>query len=149
MILQKPVLSFKGNDFFKMANLKAISSSATLILASISNYRHYKASVEFTYPFPNVKGAAVDVWEWISYFTPHFTWHVITYRCWDWSNSMLVKGALGWGLLSQFPPFRYFPIFFRIIKTHLPYWISRLYLTGVSAAELRWHLSNMNVIQRI
>ena len=30
MILQKPVLSFKCNDFFKMVNLKAISSSATL-----------------------------------------------------------------------------------------------------------------------
>ena len=30
MILQKPVLSIKCNDFFKMANLKAISSSATL-----------------------------------------------------------------------------------------------------------------------
>ena len=30
MILQKPVFSFKGNDFLKMANLKAISSSATL-----------------------------------------------------------------------------------------------------------------------
>ena len=32
MILQKPVLSFKCNDFLKMANLKAISSSATLKL---------------------------------------------------------------------------------------------------------------------
>ena len=31
MVLQKPVLSFKCNDFLKMANLKAISSSATLI----------------------------------------------------------------------------------------------------------------------
>ena len=30
MILQKHVLSFECNDFFKMANLKAISSSATL-----------------------------------------------------------------------------------------------------------------------
>ena len=30
MILQKHVLSFKCNDFLKMANLKAISSSATL-----------------------------------------------------------------------------------------------------------------------
>ena len=30
MILQKHVLSFKCNDFFKMANLKAMSSSATL-----------------------------------------------------------------------------------------------------------------------
>ena len=32
MILQKPVLSFKCNVFLKMANLKAISSFATLIL---------------------------------------------------------------------------------------------------------------------
>ena len=32
MMLQKHVLSFKCNDFFKMANLKAISSSATLRL---------------------------------------------------------------------------------------------------------------------
>ena len=32
MILQKHVLSFKCNDFLKMANLKAISSSATLIM---------------------------------------------------------------------------------------------------------------------
>ena len=31
MILQKPVLSFKCNDLKKMSNLKAISSSATLI----------------------------------------------------------------------------------------------------------------------
>ena len=31
MILRKHVLSFKCNDFFKMANLKAILSSATLI----------------------------------------------------------------------------------------------------------------------
>ena len=30
MILQKPVLSFKCNDFLKKVNLKAISSSATL-----------------------------------------------------------------------------------------------------------------------
>ena len=34
MILRKHVLSFKCNDFFKMANLKAISSSATLTLRS-------------------------------------------------------------------------------------------------------------------
>ena len=32
MILQKHVLSFKCNDFFKLANLKAISSSATLTM---------------------------------------------------------------------------------------------------------------------
>ena len=35
MILQKHVLSFKCNDFLKMANLKAISSSATLICVPV------------------------------------------------------------------------------------------------------------------
>ena len=28
------------------------------------------------------------------------------------------------------------------------YWISHLYLTDVAAAQLRWHLPNMNVIQK-
>ena len=37
MILQKHVLSFKCNDFFKMANLKAISSSATLSISSFTS----------------------------------------------------------------------------------------------------------------
>ena len=46
-----------------------------------------------------------------------------------------VSGAgQGWGLLSQFSPFRYFFEFFSIITTHVIYWISRLYLTGVAAA---------------
>ena len=30
-------------------------------------------------------------------------------------------------------------------QTHASYWKSRLYLTGVATAQLRWHLSNMNV----
>ena len=38
---------------------------------------------------------------------------------------------------------------FSIVKTHVSYWASRLYLTGVAAAKLRWHLSNINVIQII
>ena len=42
-----------------------------------------------------------------------------------------------------------FSEFFSIIKTHVSYWISRLYLTGDAAAQLRWHMSNINVIQRI
>ena len=28
-------------------------------------------------------GTAVEVWEWISNFTPHYVMHVITYPCWD------------------------------------------------------------------
>ena len=34
---------------------------------------------ESTYPFPNFSGATVEVWEWISYFTPHFEMYVITH----------------------------------------------------------------------
>ena len=49
---------------------------------------------------------------------------------------------------SQFLPFRYFPISI-IVKTNVSYWISRLYLAGVAAAQLQWHLSNTNVIQVI
>ena len=34
---------------------------------------------EITHPFPNFNGAAVEVWEWLSNFIPHFIMDVITY----------------------------------------------------------------------
>ena len=37
---------------------------------------------------------------------------------------------------------------FTIVKIFVTYCISRSYLTGVPAAQLRWHSSNMKVIQR-
>ena len=43
----------------------------------------------------------------------------------------------GWGL-RQYPLFRYFPQIFSIVKTHVCYWISRLYLAGVTAAQLKY-----------
>ena len=39
-----------------------------------------------------------------------------------------------------------FSEFFSIVKTHISFWISRLYLAGVAAAQLRWPLSNMDVV---
>ena len=42
------------------------------------NYFHYKACDEITYPFPKFNGA-VEVLEWISNFTQHFTGHAITW----------------------------------------------------------------------
>ena len=42
-----------------------------------------------------------------------------------------------------------FSEFCSIVKTHVSYCISRLYLAGVAAAQLRGNLSNMNVIRRI
>ena len=44
---------------------------------------------------------------------------------------------LGWRSLSQFPPFHCFS-----------QKVSHSYLTGVPATQLRWHLPNMNAIQR-
>ena len=51
----------------------------------------------------------------------------------------------GWGLLTNFLRSA-ISDFFSIVKTYVTFQISRLYLTGVTAAELRWHLSNINVI---
>ena len=59
------------------------------------------------------------------------------------------QGHQGWGLLSQFPLFRYFPQFSALWNTCLSCSISPLYLTGVTAAQLRWHLSNINMIKRL
>ena len=53
---------------------------------------HYKVIWdEITYPFPNFNGFSIEIWKWISDFTPHFTGHVITYPCWNQSLSMLIE----------------------------------------------------------
>ena len=51
-----------------------------LIPTGISNYIHYNVWYKITYPFPN---CTLEVWEWISNFTPHFTRYVITDPCWE------------------------------------------------------------------
>ena len=33
---------------------------------------------------PNFNSAAIEVWEWMTNFIPHFTGLVITYAYWDW-----------------------------------------------------------------
>ena len=77
------------------------SHNLTLIPVCISIYIHYKVWDEITYPFPNVNGATVEFWELASYFSPHFTGHVITYTCWDQGKTMLVKGATDVGQRSH------------------------------------------------
>ena len=44
---------------------------------------------EITDPFPNVNGAAVEIWERMSNFIPHFTGYVITYPCYDLSGHVV------------------------------------------------------------
>ena len=48
--------------------------------------------------------------------------------------------------ISTIPLFSHF---LYIFKTHVIYWMSRLYLTGVAAAQLRGHPSKINLIRRI
>ena len=67
----------------------------TLILPWMSNYIHYTVLDEITNPFPNFNGCPIEVWEGKSNFITHFIGHVITYPCWYWSETMLVKGASG------------------------------------------------------
>ena len=40
---------------------------------------------EVTNPSPNFNGCTVEVWEWISNFSPHFIMDVITYSRYDLS----------------------------------------------------------------
>ena len=55
----------------------------TLIPGWISNYIFWIVLDEITYPFPNINGATVEVWEWVTNFTQHFTMDAITYAFWD------------------------------------------------------------------
>ena len=38
---------------------------------------------EITYPFPNFRGATVEVWECVINFIPYFIMGVIAISCWD------------------------------------------------------------------
>ena len=50
----------------------------TLIPAWISKHMPIRLWDAITYPFSNVSGRTVAVWEWISNFTPHFVMYVVT-----------------------------------------------------------------------
>ena len=55
----------------------------SLIQAWISNNIHYEVWDEITYPFLNFNSAAIDIWERMNNFIPHFIMDVITYPWWD------------------------------------------------------------------
>ena len=50
-----------------------------LIPEWISNHLSSKVCDEIRYPFPNFNGGAIDFWELISIFIPHYIKDVITY----------------------------------------------------------------------
>ena len=51
----------------------------------MDNKSHTQKNVRWNYtcPFPNFSGAAVEVWEWISNFISYFTGHVINFPCYE------------------------------------------------------------------
>ena len=90
---------------------------------------------------------------WVSYYIMHLHHSIIVlYNAiidknnTDIYDSMIYAGV---GVTKPISSVPLFSEFFSITKTHVSYWISRLYLTGVAAAQLRWHLSNINVIRII
>ena len=84
-----------------------------LLLTWISNFIHYKMWDEITHTFPNFNGCAIDVWEWISNFIPHFTVHVITYPCCE-----LIHVSKR-GLCSQLIHVTHLPMAFRVASLAL------------------------------
>ena len=59
-----------------------------------------------------------------------------------------VEQRSGVGVTKPISSVQLFSEIFNIVKTHIMYSISCLYLASVAAAQLRWHLPNMNVIQK-
>ena len=63
--------------------LKAFYEHGLSSIATLKNdSTHYKVWGEITYPFPNLNGAAVEVWEWVS--SPHSllgVWLLDILRC--------------------------------------------------------------------
>ena len=81
---------------------------------------------------------------------PQILWGVITIPCPSYllqahkSSYMYTPGV---GVTKPISSVPLFSKIFSIVKTHVSSRISRSYLAGVAAAQLRWHLSNINVIQ--
>ena len=67
----------------------------TWIPGWIINYTHYKVCDKITYPLTIFKASPPEVQEWICNFIPNITVYVITYPCWNFSWTMLVKWVSG------------------------------------------------------
>ena len=55
----------------------------SIIPASIHNCITSPAWDEFSYPWPNIHGCNIDVWEWLSNFTPNIKMGFINHPCKD------------------------------------------------------------------
>ena len=83
------LLTFEWKQSHKQGEIAEapFTNSLTLIHALISNSIHYQVCDDITYnPFPNLNGAAVEFWGWLSFLIPHFIGHMFTYPCLDQVN---------------------------------------------------------------
>ena len=89
----------------------------------------------------------------------YVTWGNITHNCDDTNLTQKADGFsafLHWNgnviILVKFPaPFLNLSVskIFNLVKAYVRFFESHLYLTAVTAAQLRWHLSNIKVILNI
>ena len=118
-------------------------TSATLELSiSLHQCMFCPCCILFTYPVCTYIHACctMDQWKWcVTLWRTKGTCHNSSEMARDRADS----GVGVTKLISSVP---LFSKFFTIVKTDVCCWISGLYLTGVAAAQLRGHLSNMNVI---
>ena len=82
--------------------VKLIIHSLTGIPAWIINYMYSKMWDDITYPFQNFNGITIEVWEWISDFSPRFPGMWLLIHVWI---DMSVKGTLN---VKKIPPISYF-----------------------------------------
>ena len=87
-------------------------------------------------------------WSFDVFFDLHLN-KQLSKQSWGWWFETPSRSLWRHGNAKPIPCVPLFSEFYIIVKTHVSDWISRLYLAGVAAAQLRWHLPNMNVIQRI
>ena len=141
------ILAHHYNDAIMGVMTSQITSLANVYSAvySSADQRKHQSSLSLAFV------RAIHRW---SVNSPHkwpVTWNAFPFddviMC-NMPNMNYMYGT-GVGVTKPISSVPLFSDFFSIIKTHATYWISRLYLTGIAAAQLRWHLSNINVIRII
>ena len=125
-----------------------VTAVITYSYGSINSFPHRDSLTNHVidrYPDSKVHGANMGpIWGRQDPGGPHVD--PMNFAIWVHYTSRLWPGV---GVTKPISSVPLFSEIFSIAKTHVCYWISRLYLTGVAAAQLRWHLSNINVIQII
>ena len=92
------MLRLKLNRVSKRGHWCLAGACFSLIPIWVSNYIHYKEWGDIRYPFPNFKGAIIEVWEWIRF-------HPTLYGACDYLSMLGLKlihvGIKGPGIIAD------------------------------------------------